>query len=89
MLSPCRPEQGMKDMFLDENPAVVRKAEIWFKISRKRSCDQDTVSSLLTAIIIFCTPMLRTKRACSFVWPRRPDSKEPVLASMTRTAKSA
>lgn len=35
------------------------------------------------------TPILRTNRACSRVWPLSPDSKLPVLASMTRTAKSA
>lgn len=89
MLSPCKPQQGMKVMFLERKPAAVRKADICCEISVKRSSDQETVSSLLTAMMILCTPMLRTSKACSFVWPLSPDSKEPVLASMTRTAKSA
>lgn len=47
------------------------------------------MSILFTAIIRRWTPIERARRACSFVWPRRPDSKLPPDASMTSTAKSA
>ena len=89
MLSPCNPEQGMNVIFFDRKPAAVRNAEICCEISVKRSSDQETVSNLLTATMRRCTPILRTSKACSLVWPFSPDSKEPVLASITRTAKSA
>ncbi len=88
-LSPVRPEQGRKARFRGWKPAAVRKAETCCWISSKRGLDQESVSSLLTATMMRCTPMLRTRRACSFVCPFSPDSKPPVLASMTRTAKSA
>lgn len=89
MLSPWRPEQGMKVIFFWRKPAVVRKEEIWVEMSVKRPWSQLTVSSLLTAIIMRWTPMLLTRSACSLVWPLSPDSKEPPLASITSTAKSA
>jgi hypothetical protein len=50
-----------------------------------------TASILFTATTSCCTPRLRTRMACSRVWPRspKPDSKPPFDASTTSTAASA
>lgn len=87
--SPVKPAHGMNARFFPWKPAEVKKADICCLISVNRSSFQSMLSILLTATTTLCTPMLRTNKACSLVWPFSPASKLFVPASITRTAKSA
>ena len=90
--SPVKPEQGMKLKSDSLKPAcLVRKSLSLPLMVSNLAWSQSTVSSLLTATQSWLTPRLRTKSACSRVWPpeSKPASNSPVVALTTRTATSA